>query len=158
MNFPSRTSNPVKMREYLENNIYMVWGKHIYGAGLLGGYISCRGHGASSKNINSNPDSIILKLNKQNTPKNSNTSGTKLTNSRFKHPKVQRISNPDLRWILPVQLLQQLRASGARRCPTTLHVRSPTFGGGSLLSHSVLCSLHIAVVFLQILTVGKHSV
>lgn len=43
----------------------MVWGKHIYGAGLLGGYISRRGHGASSKNINSNPDSLILKLNKQ---------------------------------------------------------------------------------------------
>lgn len=114
------------MREYLV--------KMCYGVGLLGVYISHRGHGALSKNTNSNPDLITLKLKTnqtKNPPKTSNDSGTELRNSRLKHPRLQRISNSDSNWILPVhpqgQLLQQLQASGARRCPTTFHVQSPTF-------------------------------
>jgi len=142
------------MREYLE--------KMCYGVGLFGVYISDRGHGALSKNINSNPDLVTLKLKNKQTnkpPKNSNNSGTELSNSRFKHPKLQKISNSDSSWILHVhpqgQLLPQLQASGARRCPTAFHVQSPVFSVGSLPLDSVLCSLYISVVFVQIVTVRQ---
>lgn len=92
-------------------------------------------------------------------PKNSNGSVTELTNSRFKHLKLQPISHSGSSLMLCVlprgQWLQQLWASGARRCPTTFHVQSPMVSVRSFPLESVLCSLHVWVGFLQTTMPGQ---
>lgn len=92
----------------------------------LGFYTLCREDGRAFKNTSSDTDLITLNLKK----KLYKDSWTELTNSRFKHSKLQRISNSHSNWTLHAhpqgQLLHQLQASGARRCPTTSHMKCPT--------------------------------
>lgn len=129
--------------------------------GLLSIYNLHRRHGALSKNTNSNPDLLTLKLKKTTTKtpqKPQTTVGLNRQTPNSSTPNYREfqtwIQAGSCMCIHRVSYLQQLQASGARRCPT-FHVQSPTFSVGSLPLDSLLWSLYISVVFLQVMTVGQ---